>query len=47
MLTPVYYENEERIATTGASIAEYVWLPLEWDEDRPILQWRDEWEIEP
>lgn len=24
----------------------YVWLPVEWDGDKPILRWYDEWKIE-
>jgi hypothetical protein len=23
----------------------YVWLPLEFDGDKPILQWHDEWKL--
>jgi len=23
----------------------YVWLPIEWHEGRPILRWRDEWDL--
>ena len=25
------------------SIADYVWLPVEWEDGRPVLRWRDEW----
>lgn len=24
----------------------YVWLPIEWDGDKPVLRWRSEWRIE-
>lgn len=24
----------------------YVWLPVEWDDDKPVLRWYDEWRIE-
>lgn len=24
----------------------YVWLPVEWEDDRPILRWRDEWSLD-
>jgi hypothetical protein len=24
----------------------YVWLPIEWEGDRPILHWRDRWSLE-
>jgi hypothetical protein len=23
----------------------YVWLPIEWEEDRPVLRWRDRWSL--
>jgi hypothetical protein len=26
--------------------ADYVWLPIEFDGDRPIIRWRDEWRVE-
>lgn len=28
------------------SISRYVWLPVEWDGDKPILRWRDSWSPE-
>jgi hypothetical protein len=28
------------------SISRYVWLPMEWDGDKPILRWRDSWSPE-
>lgn len=37
LVTPVYYGNEERIATTGASIAEYVWAEVSLAEDMNVL----------
>ncbi len=24
----------------------YVWLPIEWEGDRPVLRWRDRWSLE-
>lgn len=30
----------------NTSISRYVWLPIEWDGDKPILRWRDEWRWE-
>lgn len=24
----------------------YVWLPIEWDGDKPVLRWRNEWCVE-
>lgn len=37
------------IAMTEAcntSIADYVWLPIEFEGDRAVIRWRDEWRIE-
>lgn len=33
---------------TGAdtSVANYVWLPVEWNGDIPVIRWYDEWKIE-
>jgi hypothetical protein len=28
------------------SIADYVWLPLRFDGDMPLIDWLDEWRIE-
>ena len=30
----------------NTSISRYVWLPVEWDGDKPILRWRDSWSPE-
>lgn len=24
----------------------YVWLPVEWEGDKPVIRWRDEWRVE-
>ena len=24
----------------------YVWLPVEWDGEKPLIRWRDEWRAE-
>ena len=26
--------------------ADYVWLPIRFDGDRPYIEWRDEWTVE-
>ncbi|MCI2050943.1 MAG: family 43 glycosylhydrolase [Atopobiaceae bacterium] len=31
------------LGSANTSIARYVWLPLEFDEDAPRIRWRDEW----
>lgn len=30
----------------NTSIADYVWLPILFDGDRPVIEWREEWRIE-
>lgn len=31
----------------NTSIADYVWLPIPFDEDdRPVIEWHDEWRID-
>lgn len=30
----------------NTSISRYVWLPIEWEEDKPIIRWKDEWRVE-
>lgn len=30
----------------NTSIARYVWLPIEWEDDKPVIRWHDEWRIE-
>ena len=32
-----------RLETANTAIADYVWLPVEWEDGRPVLRWRDEW----
>ncbi len=27
------------------SIADYVWLPISWENGKPCIRWRDEWKI--
>lgn len=29
----------------NTSISRYVWLPMEWEGDKPVIRWRDEWEV--
>ncbi len=30
----------------NTSIADYVWLPVRFDGDMPVLDWHDEWRVE-
>ena len=34
------------MGSADTSIANYVWLPIEWEGDMPRLRWRDSWTIE-
>ena len=29
----------------NTAISRYVWLPIEWEGDKPVIRWRDEWEV--
>ena len=39
-------EPMEEFAHVDPSIADYVWLPLRFDGDMPIIDWRDEWTLD-
>lgn len=39
-------EPMEEFAEVDSSIADYVWLPIRFDGDRPVVDWRDEWSPE-
>lgn len=30
----------------NTSLADYVWLPVRFDGEKPVIQWKDEWKIE-
>ena len=34
------------ILSGNPSIADYVWLPLEFDEEKVSIKWQDEWRLE-
>ena len=43
-------ECQEMIAgnaleTANAAIADYIWLPVEWIDGRPVLRWKDSWKL--
>ena len=38
----MYSANQLENANT--SIADYVWLPIEWENGRPVLHWQDSWQ---
>ena len=34
-----------RLETANTQIADYVWLPVEWEEGKPVISWRDSWSL--
>lgn len=34
------------MGSANTSIANYVWLPVEWEDDMPRIRWRDSWNLE-
>ncbi|MCX7615701.1 MAG: family 43 glycosylhydrolase, partial [Clostridiales bacterium] len=44
--TAVKLPEKEQIHMVNTSISRYVWLPIEWQNDKPIIRWHDEWRIE-
>ena len=39
-------EGKKRIHMENTRRSSYVWLPLEWQEDQPVIRWHDEWRLE-
>ena len=39
------YEGPQMEVAVDTSIADYVWLPLRFDGDQAIIDWRDEWRV--
>ena len=37
----MYHAN--KLETAETRIADYVWLPITWNGDRPEIHWLDEW----
>ncbi|MCR5760713.1 MAG: family 43 glycosylhydrolase [Sphaerochaetaceae bacterium] len=33
------------LESVNTSLATYVWLPVQWKDDRPFIEWKDEWTI--
>jgi hypothetical protein len=42
--TPLPGKEKRHFANT--CISDYVWLPIEWEGEKPVIRWRDEWRIE-
>lgn len=32
------------MGSADTSIADYVWLPIEWEGEKPVIQWKDSWD---
>ena len=42
--TPLPEKEQKHIENTSKST--YVWLPIEWEGEKPIIRWVDEWKLE-
>lgn len=38
--------GKEQIFDFDTSLSRYVWLPVEWKNEKPVIRWQDEWRIE-
>lgn len=38
--------NSPMLGSANTSIADYVLLPITWEDERPVLYWQDEWKLE-
>lgn len=46
--TPKYPEplsGKLEIHRENTSVARYVWLPIQWDNEKPVIYWKDEWKL--
>ena len=41
---PLPRKLQKRSENTSKST--YVWLPIEWEGEKPVIRWREEWRIE-
>ena len=37
--------EKEMTHTENTSISRYVWLPMDWDGDKPVIRWKKEWTV--
>lgn len=37
---------KETVHTENTSISRYVWLPIEWEDEKPVIRWKDSWKVE-
>ncbi len=33
------------LETAHTAVADYVWLPIEWEGDKPVIRWQEKWKI--
>ena len=45
-LEPLTGDPFRGVSAVNTSLADYVWLPVRFDRDRPTLVWMDEWRVE-
>ena len=38
--------GKKKIHMENTGKANYVWLPIEWDGDKPVIRWKEEWRLE-
>jgi len=43
---PQPLSGEETPKKENTSISRYVWLPIEWEGDKPVIRWQKEWTLE-
>ncbi len=34
-----------KLDTADTSISDYVWLPIEWQNNKPVICWKDSWTV--
>ncbi len=34
------------LETANTAVADYVWLPIEWAGDKPMIRWREQWKVD-
>ncbi len=35
-----------KLESANTSVADYVWLPISWENGRPVIKWNDSWRPE-
>jgi len=34
------------LETANTSVADYVWLPIDWEDEKPVIRWQKEWKVQ-